>query len=128
MDSIKITGNNGSVPDNYFKQFELIFHSDGKSTFKLTNGRDEDAAEVISESKQFQPKEIEKMIHEAERLQLTKVDKPNVGGPQKKIVFHADNKETVLEIQPTEIEALRFINQCLSLFNSGLPNRLVDFF
>lgn len=126
MNTIKITGNNGSVPDNYFKQFELTFQSDGTSNFTLINGREESAIEVINESKQLQSKDIEKIMFKAEHLTISKSDKPNVGGPQKTILLQYNNKESVLEILPTEIEALHFINQCLLLYDSGLLTRLVD--
>jgi len=128
MKTIKITRNNGSLPDFYSKQFELIFHSNGKSTFKLVNGRDEEATEVLNESKQINPKDIEKIIYKAEHLQFAELHKPNIGGPQRIITIYTNNKEIVLEIQPTEIEALHFINHCLLLCDSGLPNRLVDVF
>lgn len=97
MNSIKITANNGSALHNYFIQFELTFRSNGKSTFKLINGRDERATEVMKKSKQ---------------LQITEVDTSNFRDLQKTISIQKNNKETIWKIILTEIEALLFLNQC----------------
>ena len=119
--SIKLIGNNGSVPENYFQEFELILFEDGFSQFTFKkNGRTE------AETKQLDKNNIANLFKFNVSLKSKHATELLVGGPQKLIIISVNEKQESLLINETKHEALDFFNQCLNYFDTGLIKKLVD--
>lgn len=119
--SIKLIGNNGSVPENYFQEFELILYENGFSqlTFQK-NGK------IETENKQLDLNNIATLFKFKVSLKSKHTPELLVGGPQKLIIISINKKQESLIINETEDAALDFFKQCLNFYDTGLIKKLAD--
>ncbi len=126
MDYIKLTGNNGSVPDPYFHQFSLTFLEDGNSALEIRIGRPPDDQITTQERNEKSPVEIAGLIEEARELSTDTEHSAMVGGSEKFIEINCKGKaRNVLTVLENTAE-FRFYIKCLDSFNTGLRTRLAD--
>lgn len=126
MDYIKLTGNNGSVPDPYYHQFILTFFEDGNSELEISTGRPPEDKITHQERNKKSPGEIATLIKEAQQLSPDIEHSAMVGGPEKFIEINCEgNALNVLAVHENTRE-FKFYFKCIDSFNAGLRKRLAD--
>lgn len=128
MNFIKLTGNNGSVPDPYFKSFQLVFFQNGVAQLEIISGRENHSKVTESVTKHIDSDEIQKLIEKGQQLKLTTEKNHMVGGPQKTIEIQQGDQKKTLLIGEEDPDSQKFYKHCLQIFNSNLQQRLESVF
>ncbi|MEN8117741.1 MAG: hypothetical protein ABFS16_12220 [Bacteroidota bacterium] len=119
--SIRVTGNNGSVPEQYFQEFELLIYEDGLAILAIQK-----SGNRIAESKQLDENRFADLLNVTVSLKQVHPTGLLVGGPQKQIIISVNGKQKILTINNTDHEALDFFNRCLKFYDVGLADKLAD--
>jgi hypothetical protein len=126
MDYIKLKGNNGSVPNPYYRQFSLTFFADGNSALIITSGRPPEDSIIDREKKTFSLENIAELMTEAQQLSLHYDDSAMVGGPEKFIEINRESRiANVLTVRENTDES-KFFFKCIDFYNADLKQRLAD--
>jgi hypothetical protein len=126
MNYIELTGNNGSVPNPYFKQFNLFLFEDGSAKLDIINGRDSESTIVESETKNVSPEKISELIKRSPLPGKNPNDSAMVGGPEKIVEINYNGKIKTIIINQENTGAFDFFFECLQLYDSSLKQRLAD--
>jgi hypothetical protein len=126
MDYIKLTGNNGSVPDPYYQHFSLTFFDDGISVLEIKNGRPPEDRIMYQDRQQKSSKEITALITEAQQFATKSNDLAMVGGPEKFIEINCNGNALMVLTVIENTEEFKFYFKCIDSFNPGLRKRLAD--
>lgn len=126
MNYIELTGNNGSVPNPYFKQFNLFLFEDGSAKLDVINGRESESTIVESETKNISPEKISELKKRSQLLGKNPNNSVMVGGPEKIIVINFKGKIKTIVVNQENTGAFDFFFECLQLYDTGLEQRLAD--
>lgn len=126
MESIILSGNNGSVPDPYYHQFSLTFFDDGNSELEIKTGRPPNERVIHQKRQKNTPEENHELLKEARQLPGRDHKSLGVGGPEKFIEIKDETGTSrVLQVGENTREAAFFL-KCIDHFSAGLRTRLAD--
>jgi hypothetical protein len=126
MNYIELKGNNGSVPNPYFKQFNLFLFEDGSAKLDVINGRESESTIVESETKKVSPEKVSELIMQSQLLGKNPNHSVIVGGPEKIIDIKFNGKIKTFIINTEKSSEFEFFFECLQLYDNGLEKRLAD--
>lgn len=126
MNYIKISGNNGSVPDQYYYQFELFFFENGEARLTISKGRESELEIITEESKTIPPEKIATLIQQADQLQSQSESGVQVGGPEKRVEINKNTVTKTFYLGGNNSSSFQLYDKCLELYNSNLKKRLEE--
>lgn len=126
MDYIKLTGNNGSVPDPYYQHFSLTFFDDGISVLEIKKGRPPEDRITHQDRLQKPLEEIKALITEAQQFATKRNEQAMVGGPEKFIEINCKGNVIKVLTVIENTEEYKFYFKCIDSFSASLREKLAD--
>ncbi len=120
---IKLSGNNGSVPEIHAVNFELTLFENGYAKFIFSKNGITKKESLNNPSKRFAG-----LFKTAERLRQNENQEINIGGPLRQISISINQNLKTITVTEDEREAFRFYTECLQLYRAGLVQELAEIF
>jgi|GEM_PF-6689105 len=124
IESITFSSDNGSVPDPYYKGYELTFYKEGKANLVVFSGREANRLVALDETNNLDPDVIRRItsLIEVYKPALNKV--AEVGGSIKTIIIHSANTSQHIEVKPNDLQGVNLFKKCLSFYDPHIETRL----